>query len=628
MKTVNLISYLIAFVLQAQAVQASEILSLKVNARTNHINLMQFVHIYHDADKNRSPSALLGDTLVWQAHQGDFLRLQKEGNYWVRFSLINCDNAPLFFDVGVSSIEIKAMRLLVYHPTLGLDTTALNNIDVPIEKRLYPTKHLATRYLFQPNVVYTCYVYIQRGFAPAQTSLSISNPLSFVDANNRVIGSYRYGTVIGFALMHLLIGLVILLLIRNAFHLAHVCFAFGSLGYIVASSGIGIEYIWKNGNYFEEYSAEWFAILMLTGLLWMAKIQLQAKTRYRWLHFFINATLPTGWLFAMMGLFRFLLPNALINATALVSGLLLMVLLPCILLTAAWDFYKHRNWNSFWFILVFAAIMAASMAMLLTELGIIERSMYINNSLNLQTGYVQTILVTLFIGSRTFLEINSKKVTILLNELNHQKQLQRISRDLHDEVGSTLSSIAILSEATLGQMNATISQARLMTIIQSTKQVMDAMNDIVWSVDPKNDYVPHLLQHLKSYAIEILEAKNIQLHFDSQLTLAHLPTEQRKELYLLFKEAINNAAKYAAAKNVWVNFQQVNNCLKLTIRDDGKGFDPATVKRGNGLNNMEQRATQLGGNLSLKSNPSQGVEIQLVFSLSPNHGIDRLESYT
>lgn len=405
MKTVILINYLLLFVFLSFPLPSRGNSILKIDSKTNFKDIIGLALVYHDAYKNLSPSALLNDSLGWQPHQNVFLRLQEEGRYWVRFSIVNCDTMPLFFDIGISSIEVKAMRLLVHHPKLGLDTTALNESHITIKERPYPTKHLATRYLFQPNMVYTCYVYLEKGVAPAQTAMMISNPLSLVDSNNLTVDSYRQGAVIGFALMHLMIGIVILLLIRSAFHLAHVCFVFGSLGYIVSSSGIGIAHIWVNATYFEEYSAEWFAILLLTGLLWMANIQLQTKTQYPWLYHFINLTLPTGWLFAIMGWFRFLLPSELINGTAFVSGSLLMILLPGILITAAWDFYRHRNWNSFWFILVFTAVIAAAMIMLLTELGIIERSVYVNNSLNLHTGYVQTILVTLFIGSRTFLEL-------------------------------------------------------------------------------------------------------------------------------------------------------------------------------------------------------------------------------
>ena len=156
---------------------------------------------------------------------------------------------------------------------------------------------------------------------------------------------------------------------------------------------------------------------------------------------------------------------------------------------------------------------------------------------------------------------------------------------------------------------------------------MDNMNDIVWSVNPDNDCTDLWLQRMRAFALEILEAKDVLLHFTEGLTLQKLPTTQRKDLYLIFKEAINNTAKYSNAKNVWVHFQQTGNTIKLTIKDDGKGFQVEAVKMGNGLNNMKQRAERLGGELMLKSFPAQGTEIQLVFSVSPIHGMDKAENY-
>ena len=198
-----------------------------------------------------------------------------------------------------------------------------------------------------------------------------------------------------------------------------------------------------------------------------------------------------------------------------------------------------------------------------------------------------------------------------IRRLEQEKLRLRIARDLHDEMGSTLSSISILSEAALLHLQTDIDRARFGVIGDRTRQVMDAMSDIVWSVNPRNDNMEKVLQRMKEFAVEILEAKAINLHFeaDESAKSLNLSMEKRKDFYLLYKEAINNAAKYSDASHIWVTLRSDGNIQTLEVRDNGRGFDPATVKRGNGLWNMQRRAERMGGILRLESVVGEGTRV-------------------
>ena len=193
--------------------------------------------------------------------------------------------------------------------------------------------------------------------------------------------------------------------------------------------------------------------------------------------------------------------------------------------------------------------------------------------------------------------------------LQQEKLRLRIARDLHDEMGSTLSSISILSEAALRNLQQDIDRARFGAIGERARQVMEAMSDIVWSVNPRNDSMANVLQRMKQFAVEILEPQGIALHFEADEAVAtlNLPMEQRKDFYLLFKEAVNNAAKYSGARDVWVRVQAGNGGLTLEVRDNGRGFDVEQVKRGNELWNMERRAERMGGRFELESRVGEGT---------------------
>lgn len=214
--------------------------------------------------------------------------------------------------------------------------------------------------------------------------------------------------------------------------------------------------------------------------------------------------------------------------------------------------------------------------------------------------------------------------------LEQNKKLQavrnRIARDLHDEIGSTLLSISLYSEVAGKVVDDKVPEAKsmLIHISESTTNMMEAMSDIVWTINTNNDRFDNLVNRMRAFAVEVLEAKHCQLHFKTteQIHALQLGMEFRKNLYLIFKEAINNITKHSQCKNVWIDFHLQNKHLLLKIKDDGKGFD-ATIRShengshitGNGLNNMYKRASELKGEMKISSEPGKGTSMELLLKL-------------
>ena len=193
-----------------------------------------------------------------------------------------------------------------------------------------------------------------------------------------------------------------------------------------------------------------------------------------------------------------------------------------------------------------------------------------------------------------------------------------IARDLHDEVGSSLSTIAIYSKIALEQVGTSNlkSEPLLRKITEQTRDIMGSMNDIVWSINTKNDDFDKVFVRMREHAFELLEAKGYTLHFDfdENLHRTRLAMEKRRDLYLLYKEALNNIAKYADGRNAWVRIYLRNAAIELLIRDDGQGFEPnQAASQGNGLRNMSERAAALKGTLRIDSQPGQGTTLHLRF---------------
>jgi signal transduction histidine kinase len=198
--------------------------------------------------------------------------------------------------------------------------------------------------------------------------------------------------------------------------------------------------------------------------------------------------------------------------------------------------------------------------------------------------------------------------------LRKRKELETIratiAADFHDELGSTLSSIALSSEMALYSHGEADKQLKtvLSQISESSRNTVLAMKDMIWTIEPANDNLQEMIFRMKAYAFPLAEVKNMQLNLqvDEKIKSLNLSMEKRKNCYLVFKEALNNAFKYSGAENIIVTLNSEGEQLALLIRDNGKGFDLATVKGGNGLRNMQKRAKQSGGTLLIESKSEGG----------------------
>lgn len=192
-----------------------------------------------------------------------------------------------------------------------------------------------------------------------------------------------------------------------------------------------------------------------------------------------------------------------------------------------------------------------------------------------------------------------------------EKMRNTIARDLHDDIGSTLSSINILSKVALVEQNGD-TQNYLQRIGDQSTRMMEDMSDMVWSINPRNDSIEKVITHMREFATEIFESAGIEYHFsDNSKAGLTLDSDRRKNLFLIFKEAVNNAAKYSKANLVEIELYQQDHSLILKIKDNGKGFDKQKITTGNGLRNQLERAKEVNGNITINSHLGRGTELEL-----------------
>jgi signal transduction histidine kinase/ligand-binding sensor domain-containing protein len=198
---------------------------------------------------------------------------------------------------------------------------------------------------------------------------------------------------------------------------------------------------------------------------------------------------------------------------------------------------------------------------------------------------------------------------------------KRIAADLHDEIGSSLTQISILSEVALREgADASPELSRpLSTIASSSRELIDSMSDIVWAINPDKDQLSDLTQRMRRYAADAFTASNtaFQLALPASDREISLGANVRREVFLIFKEAVTNIVKHAAGSEAFVALSIEGGVLRLDVRDNGNGFDPHTPSDGHGLESLRGRAAAIGGRLTVVTAPGSGTAIALHLPIAP-----------
>ena len=200
---------------------------------------------------------------------------------------------------------------------------------------------------------------------------------------------------------------------------------------------------------------------------------------------------------------------------------------------------------------------------------------------------------------------------------------KRIASDLHDDIGSSLTRISLLSEVVgrrVGVEDSPIKQP-LAQIATSSRELVDAMSDIVWAINPQKDHLSDLSQRMRGLASEVFTTCDVKFRFSapSPEEDIRLGANLRREVFLIFKESLNNLIKHSGCGEAEIEFRLAANSLFLRVSDNGRGFDLSQENDGHGLESMRERSHEMGGNLEMASVVGQGTTITLLIPLADGH---------
>jgi signal transduction histidine kinase/sugar lactone lactonase YvrE len=203
---------------------------------------------------------------------------------------------------------------------------------------------------------------------------------------------------------------------------------------------------------------------------------------------------------------------------------------------------------------------------------------------------------------------------------------KRIATDLHDDIGASLTQITVLSEVARQSLSREgLHSEQLGQISAVSNELVEAMSDIVWAINPKKDHLSDLVHRMRRFASDVFTARGLRFGFDAPDATRdmQLGASVRREVFLIYKESVNNVLKHSGATRVEIEFRLEGGKLELSISDDGRGFDPVDSVTlsgeyeptdgtgGNGLYSMRRRASEMGGRYDVRSKPGEGTTVTL-----------------
>jgi len=190
----------------------------------------------------------------------------------------------------------------------------------------------------------------------------------------------------------------------------------------------------------------------------------------------------------------------------------------------------------------------------------------------------------------------------------------RIATDLHDDIGANLTKIAILSEVARRQLEGPVeARDRLSTIARISRESVASMSDVVWAINPRHDTLRDTIRRMRQHAEEVLTGLGIDVAFSAPESAAkvRVPIDVRRDFFLIFKEALNNAVRHSQCRKVTIDIRVDGSRLCFLLSDDGVGFETSADPAGNGLANMRRRAARMNATFDLISTPGRGTTVSL-----------------
>ena len=521
---------------------------------------------------------------------------------WARFTLQNKSSQKLYLEISEPVIDsIDVFRIDVNNKV----THKKAGVYVPVSKRDFHTNF----YLFDLNLnsEQTCTYYIR-----FQNSLPLLFPIRvaplkvyFEDNHSKDL---MQGIYLGLMLVMAIFNFFIYWTVRSKEYLYYVLYVLSFACFFAYNKGISHEFVWDNALWFNRFTPIFISSGVVFGVLF-ANSFLDVN-RYLPIAQKISKTLIV---LILICLVSYWVGLGSLSITMLHLFAFLTVIYVLMIATFVW---LEGSQSALFFLIAWSVFLVSALIFIMQLSNILPSDNFTRNALQVGSA-LEVVLLSFALAYRINADRKEKEQyqAEVIRQLQTNEQMRnRIARDLHDDIGSTLSSIGILSQVVENQMGENSNSVKEMVrrIGESSQKVQRSLSDIVWTTKQTEDNFDNVLVKMKEFTSEMLEMKDIFYTFNTDsLPDVKLSPSKQYNFYLIFKEAINNIVKYSNADEVTIELSRQNDDLILNITDNGIGFDEKNIKSGNGLGNMRKRAESLGGEIEIYSKDSEGTKIRL-----------------
>ena len=582
-----------------------------------NVNVTQCSELLIDSTFNLSFDSLILNPNRYKfvpLHDGTLKNSQNTA-CWLRFKVKNTDLVPILCFIVTYQRTIERLQLFTVDEKGHVDTSEIIGSAFPYGKQRIPTISPSFTINFEAQKTYTFYLNIEQRDLPINTPVSLNSINTVFDLRDI---SWN-GFLIGLGFCYVCIAFGMFLFMKKPLYFAFFVYTFGGVGYLVSTKCFGYVHLWSNLLIFEGISDNFFGCLSLIGFLMLTIYFFDTPQYFPSIDTLLKVVIFIGLFILITALFRKILPDGTFMLASMVGLLGIILALPAILWVAVRSYYLFPRNEALYFIVGFSVFLASAVTNLLTEIGYTSLEYWAHSFLPNLNLFFEFSILLFILGRRIKEEWVKQRLKELQLEKTISEQRHRISRDLHDDVGSTLNSIAVFSEIAMQQVKQFNPQVvpAITRISEASRHLIDVINDIVWAVNPKNDDFDNITLRMRLFAADLLMPKNVLIHFqeDACLKNVNLPVEKRKHFYLIFKEAINNVYKYAECSVLNIQIDLCGADICLTIADDGKGFKTINSQNGNGLISMQERAKILRGSLEVDSEINGGTTVKLCFPI-------------
>jgi signal transduction histidine kinase len=388
--------------------------------------------------------------------------------------------------------------------------------------------------------------------------------------------------------------------LRDDSYFYYVLYILAYIAYQLSVERIGFAYLWPENVWWQERSNSTLALLCAVCAIQFSRRYLHTET--------ISDGLDRSLQVLMAVCVPLLAINILFGGRTVTHGLVtafFMVAVSALIGAGVWSWLRGARMARY-YLVAWGFLLVGTLVTLLTNLGIVHYSFWTVRSVQIGS-VLEVTLLSLGLGYRYN----------LLRRARERMRL-RIASDLHDDVGSGLTQISFYSELARrehGNGEADWNE-RIGTVARS---LVDRMQDIVWAIKPEEESWSGLELRMKDFATSLLAPHGVDFTMDGEATheMKALAPDVRQNVLLMFKEIVHNAVRHADCTRIDVWWTLTREHLVLRVCDDGTGFDPTTVKRGNGLDNLQRRADEIQATISIDSQPGSSTCIAIDAPLQP-----------